>query len=314
MIGIYRIKNLINGKCYYGSSKNVENRWRMHKRELINRKHINKILQNAWDKYGEENFVFEFIEECSENQLFEIEQKYLDTNPEYNIGLKSSGGDNISKNPNKNLIVEKIKKGLEQRFLSLTDEEKKTLFSKPLEQNPNWKGGISFIYCECGKRIGYGRTHCIKCTPRSNKNNPFYGKQHSEETKKKLSESKKGKYYGNQNKPIVIDGIEYESYGTASKKLNIPLVTIRWRVLSKNPIYKNYHFKGEVKEVYSKEEQSERHSASQRGKQTQFNKPFMINGVEYRTLKDASEKLVIHPMTIKGRLKSDKFGNYQYIS
>ena len=25
MIGIYRIKNLVNGKCYYGSSKQIEN-------------------------------------------------------------------------------------------------------------------------------------------------------------------------------------------------------------------------------------------------------------------------------------------------
>jgi group I intron endonuclease len=314
MTGIYRIKNLINGKCYYGSSKNIENRWRRHKRELINQTHINQILQRAWDKYGEENFVFEFIEECSENQLFEIEQKYLDTNPEYNIGLKSSGGDNFTKNPNKNVIVEKIKNGLNKRYSQMSEDERKELYSRPLEQNPNWKGGISFIYCECGKRIGYGHTHCNKCRPRSNKNNPFYGKQHSEETKKKLSEKRKGKYSGNQNKPIVIDGIEYESYGTASRKLGLCGATIRWRVLSKNPIYKNYHFKGEIKEVYSKEEKSERHSASQRGKQTQFNKPFMIDGVEYRTLKDASEKLLIHPMTIKGRLKSNKFGNYQYIS
>lgn len=313
MTGIYRIKNLINGKCYYGSSKNIENRWRRHKRELVSQKHINEILQRAWNKYGKENFVFELVEECSENELFDVEQKYLNTNPEYNIGLKSSGGDNLTKNPNKNLIVEKIKKRLLDRYSQLSEEEKKKLFSKPLEQTPNWRGGVSFTYCECGKRIYYGSTRCNKCRPRSNENNPFYGKQHSEETKKKLSEKRKGKYHGGQNKPIVIDGVDYESYGQASKNLGIPSLTIRWRVLSKNPKYKNYHYKGEVKEVYSEEEQSERLSASQRGKQTQFNKPFMIDDAEYRTLKEASEKLNIHPMTIKGRLKSSKFGNYKYI-
>jgi thymidylate synthase len=31
-------------------------------------------------------------------------------------------------------------------------------------------------------------------------------------------------------------------------------------------------------------------------------------------LKEASEKLNIHPMTIKGRLKSSKFDNYKYSS
>ena len=43
-----------------------------------------------------------------------------------------------------------------------------------------------------------------------------------------------------------------------------------------------------------------------------FNKPFLIDGVEYRTLKEASDILNIHPMTIKGRLKSPKFDNYKY--
>ena len=55
------------------------------------------------------------------------------------------------------------------------------------DKNPNWKGGTSFIYCECGKRIGYGHIHCNKCRPRTKNNNPFYGKQHSAETRKKMS-------------------------------------------------------------------------------------------------------------------------------
>ena len=105
MIGIYRIKNLVNGKCYYGSSKHIEKRLDRHKRELKNNAHINCILQRAWDKYGEKNFLFEVVEECDEMVLLEKEQYYLDLNPEYNIGLKSSGGDNLTKNPNKDKIV-----------------------------------------------------------------------------------------------------------------------------------------------------------------------------------------------------------------
>ena len=84
MIGVYRIKNLINGKCYYGSSKNIEKRWSRHKRELNNNTHINCILQRAWDKYGENNFIFEIIEVCAINVLLETEQKYLDLQPDYN--------------------------------------------------------------------------------------------------------------------------------------------------------------------------------------------------------------------------------------
>ncbi len=243
MIGIYRIKNLVNDKMYYGSSKDIEKRWNIHKKTLNNGKHHNKPLLNAWRKYGESSFSFEVVEECDEIILLKREQYYLDLNPEYNIGIKSSGGDNLTKHPNKIEIVKKIKESVKKRYSLMTDEEKKESFSLPMEKNPNWKGGTSYVYCECGKRIGYGHTHCNKCRPRSNENNPFFGKQHTDETKNKLSETKKGKYYGEQNIPIIIDDIEYRSAGEASKILNIPMVTIRWRVMSKNKKFDNYRYK-----------------------------------------------------------------------
>jgi group I intron endonuclease len=313
MVGVYRIRNLINQKSYYGSSKNIHKRWVTHNKQLKNNTHDNQILQRAWNKYGEKNFVFEIIEECSENELFEIEQKYLDTNPEYNIGLKAGGGDNFSKNPNKKIIVENIKSGSKRWRDSLSDDEKKKIFSKPLEKNPNWRGGKSFIYCKCGKRIGYGHTYCKKCVPRSNENNPFFNKKHSEETKKKISQLRMGKYAGKQNKPIIIDDVEYRSYGEASKKLSICANTIRWRVLSKNPKYINYRFKEKIKKCYTYKEQFERLSKPQIGKQRVWNKPFIVDNIQYRTLNEASKQLNIHPMTIKGRLKSAKFKNYTYI-
>jgi group I intron endonuclease len=243
MIGIYRIKNLINKKCYYGSSKNIEKRWKKHKNELRKNKHINVILQRAWNKYTEENFVFEIIEECEESALFEIEQKYLNLLPEYNIGAQSSGGDNLTRNPNKKNIIKRISESVKKRYDSMTENEKKEKHSQPLNNNSNWKGGISFIYCECGKRIGYGNKTCMKCRDKSGGNNPFYGKQHSEETKNKISEKRLGRYDGEQNIPIVIDDVEYRSAGEASKILNMPMVTIRWRVKSKNKKFNNYQYK-----------------------------------------------------------------------
>jgi len=243
MIGIYRIKNLVNNKCYYGSSKDIEKRWITHKNYLNSGKHINIILQRSWDKYGENNFSFEVVEECSETILLEREQHYLDLNPEYNIGLKSSGGDNLTKNPNKDLIVKKMTESIKKRYYSMTEEEKKEKHSQPMDKNPNWKGGVSYKYCECGVRIKPINDSCSKCRNKSGENNPFFGKQHSDETKKKLSEYRKGTYHGEQNIPIMIDDVEYRSAGEASKVLNIPMVTIRWRVLSKNKKFENYKYK-----------------------------------------------------------------------
>lgn len=243
MIGIYKIKNLENGKCYYGSSKDITKRWKTHLNQLKNGKHHNIHLQRSWDKYGESSFIFEVVEECNEKVLLELEQKYLDSNPEYNIGVKSSGGDNLTKNPNKNDIISRMTDSVRNRYKLMSKNEKKEKHSQPMDKNPNWKGGITYVYCDCGKRIGYGYTHCNKCRPRNENNNPFFGKQHSNETKKKLSEIRKGTYNGEQNIPIIIDDVEYRSSGDASKTLNIPMTTIRWRIISKNKKFENYKYK-----------------------------------------------------------------------
>jgi group I intron endonuclease len=243
MIGIYRIKNLKNKKCYYGSSKNIKKRWRTHLNDLKNGKHHNTHLQRSWDKYGEDNFVFELVEECDETILLELEQKYLDLNPEFNIGIKSSGGDNLTNNPNKEDIVRRITQSVRKRYELMSEDERKEKHSQPMDKNPNWKGGTSFKYCECGTKISPTNNSCINCRDKSGEKNPFFGRQHTEETKKRLSEKRKGTYNGEQNIPIIIDNVEYRSAGEASKILNIPMVTIRWRVKSKNKKFDNYKYK-----------------------------------------------------------------------
>lgn len=244
MIGIYRIRNLNNNKCYYGSAKNINRRWSRHKSQLKYNRHENIILQRAWNKYGELNFIFEVVELCEEDDLLIIEEKYLDLNPEYNIGKQASGGDNISNHPNKDIIVDKIKKSINTTISLLSENERKEKWGRCGKNNPNWKGGISIKYCQCGKKIEPHHNYCINCVPRHGENNPFYNKHHSEETKKKLSESRKGKYHGSQNIPFEIDGIEYHSLGDASNKLGIPIPTIRWRLKSKNKKFENYKYLG----------------------------------------------------------------------
>jgi group I intron endonuclease len=77
-IGIYKITNTINEKFYIGSSNNVEKRWASHRYHLRHNKHHAEHLNRAWNKYGERSFVFEILEETSEDLLLEVEQKYLD--------------------------------------------------------------------------------------------------------------------------------------------------------------------------------------------------------------------------------------------
>jgi group I intron endonuclease len=89
--GIYRIINSANGKIYIGSSIDLDRRRKQHFVELLKDEHCNSHLQNAYNKYGKENFTFEILEIITDQDnikqvLLDREQFYIDTlNPEYNI-------------------------------------------------------------------------------------------------------------------------------------------------------------------------------------------------------------------------------------
>ena len=84
---VYKIMNKANKKFYIGSSNDIYRRWREHKKDLRDGCHDNEHLQNAWKKYGENNFEFKIIEECDPAIQFEREQFYLNTlNPFDNNG------------------------------------------------------------------------------------------------------------------------------------------------------------------------------------------------------------------------------------
>lgn len=76
--GIYLIINQINGKIYVGSAANIVQRWSWHKQWLLKGKHHNKYLQHAVEKYGLDAFHFCIVEECSIENLFKIEQLWID--------------------------------------------------------------------------------------------------------------------------------------------------------------------------------------------------------------------------------------------
>lgn len=86
--GVYKITNIINGKCYVGSSQNLKNRWRRHKRDLRVNSHHSSKLQRSFNKYGESSFKYEILSTCPIEYLIKLEQWFLDSiKPEYNMYL-----------------------------------------------------------------------------------------------------------------------------------------------------------------------------------------------------------------------------------
>lgn len=76
---------------------------------------------------------------------------------------------------------------------------------------------------------------------KSGKNNPFYGKSHSDEVKKKISEFRKGKKPSNTRK-IEIDGVVYEGLNDAYLATGYKPTTIWHRIRSKNKKYETYKY------------------------------------------------------------------------
>jgi group I intron endonuclease len=80
--GIYKITCCVNKRIYIGSSINIKIRIRAHINSLRKNKHINKSLQNSYNKHGEWEFIYECIEAVNKDinteELLKIEQRYLD--------------------------------------------------------------------------------------------------------------------------------------------------------------------------------------------------------------------------------------------
>ena len=91
--GVYCIINKVNDKMYVGSSTNIKNRWREHKRALRNGCHVNPYLQKVWNKYGEESFEFKVIAYTDPDEAIVLEQYILDNYFhlfEYNIAKNAT--------------------------------------------------------------------------------------------------------------------------------------------------------------------------------------------------------------------------------
>lgn len=76
--GIYRIENTKSRKVYIGQAGNLKKRYHDHVSALRRNNHDNKYLQNAWNKYNEEDFVFSVLEECEVEKLAQQEQYWMD--------------------------------------------------------------------------------------------------------------------------------------------------------------------------------------------------------------------------------------------
>ena len=86
----YKITNIKNGSFYIGITTNFLKRKKQHINNLKNHIHPNYKIQKDFDDYGEENFIFEIIDELegTEEEGYEYEHSLIqnyDATNSYNI-------------------------------------------------------------------------------------------------------------------------------------------------------------------------------------------------------------------------------------
>lgn len=136
MVGIYIITNIINGKRYIGQSTDIKRRFYEH-RCISHESNIH--LKRALNKYGKENFKYEILELCAEEELDEREVYYINAvKPEYNV---STGGQrSLRKYPDSVRAVISAKS--KEQWHRMTEEEKERRIKNNLT-GQGWNKGIS---------------------------------------------------------------------------------------------------------------------------------------------------------------------------
>lgn len=243
---VYMIINNLNNKKYIGKSIHPLRRIKIHFIKLRNNYHFNSHLQNSFNKYGEENFKVQIIEEnIIEKKLDGRERfwiQYFNTfkGKGYNLteGGEGTSGYSYSK--------EQLKRMSENH----TDVSGR--------KNPRYGVKLSK---EVKRKIS-----------KANKGNkPFLNKNHSKETKNKISKirKEKGLAKGSNNPKAKVDkelGIkiynEYHNnsltYNDLINKYPISKSTIgkivrgqHWTTKNKNPNIQNKIEDKKVQQIYN---------------------------------------------------------------
>lgn len=193
--GIYQIQSQIKPeRIYIGSAMKINMRWHQHRYDLRKNQHGSIKLQNHYNKYGESDLTFVVLEECSIDMLIIREQYYIDTfNPFFNICriAGSTMGIHHTSETKEKLRISHI--GKTPWLGKKHKKESKEKMSK------SKKGNKYCVGRECSEKMlevfrkPKSEETKKKLSESHKGKQPRLGTHHSEETKKKISEKNKGK-------------------------------------------------------------------------------------------------------------------------
>lgn len=234
---IYCYVNKVNGKKYVGQAKDLIRRHKGHiySKNNQNDRGYNFPIHKALRKYGEESFFLVIIEENIETKN-ELDQKEVEFIEKMNAYAKDEKGYNVATGGNGGWLLE-----------GKTEKEIEEWKRKVRENTPRFKGEEHGMY---GKHHTEETKRKLSETL-SGENNPFYGKKHTEETLQKIKESQtiyRGKDHPNAKKikQYTLEGVfirEWDYIGEASKNLCLSEGAISQSCTTKKKRAGNYQWR-----------------------------------------------------------------------
>lgn len=191
---IYVIINKVNNKCYVGQTrlKYASNRFARHKTDLRNNNGHNPYLQNAWNKYGKDNFTFKVLEKVKDSIIDVKEQEWIDKLcPNYNIREVCTSNFGIKWRKES---VEKLKK----RIMSEEAKRKISKANKGKKLSEEAKQKLSLI------NLG--------------KISPNKGRRFSKEIRKRMSEGRRGMKLSKEHVENIRKGVTGKVFSSLRKR------------------------------------------------------------------------------------------------
>jgi len=138
MFYIYEIRNKVTDFTYIGYTNNLNWRWKLHHRQLIQQKHHNVHLQRAWNKYGEQAFEWTVLKEYVDKQSALLEEINLITREKntYNTAKGGSGGNIVGNLPEQQYkeFLRNCSEGQKRRYSRPGEREKANCFANLTEE------------------------------------------------------------------------------------------------------------------------------------------------------------------------------------
>jgi group I intron endonuclease len=216
---IYKITNIISNKCYIGETKksNPYLRWNEHKRKITQGIGC-PALQDAVKKYGVDNFKFEILIICFDEDRFTYEidyiKKYNSMSPNgYNLTKGGEGGGFYGKKHSQQTI-DNLSFVLKQKYID----------NPELKQQSSERQKIVMSSMEARKKIteGLSNSEKWKLAKENKKVGNCNHRKPSEKTKNKIKESLKKYFNENSNSEtkVKVAGIKISQYDNQNNLIN----------------------------------------------------------------------------------------------